>query len=372
MSATLASVQRLLTLLSSRDNTLSVPSTAHDYLVVATSAVERHIGMSLQAGEKVATFDTRASTRAAPGLEVPIFSREPLPYFDLPVRGPLSMLEVRYRGHDDFLGEYDRTFDWANVPLLVPREDYFYDEDTGAVRLLFKPGNYTEGLQIRYGVVRQAIRDIAFGPDLRALLDGTRANAIQGIENPDLAKLFAGVQHKGVAASVEGTGTVVLDLTMPDGADMNEITLHAPNNAAPIPGGAGMVMQVRVQPQGAEPQTWDLTFPGTGPAGSYRLALPPSAPGSTVRLSIIPLVSPDPDNVVQSWSRMDLGYLHPTWTHYDGVVHTDVSQATAMLAARMYLAATTSGVEGGAPVMPADIRDMLIPHLRGTSGVRFI
>ena len=277
MSATLASVTRFLSLLSARDNTLSVPTSAHDHLVTATSLVEQHVGMSLRGGDTELTFDTYSRRNTAPGLQIPFFARDPVPEFDLPVRGPVSGLTVRYRGTDFVGGDYGHAFDWAAVTPLVEREHYVYDAGRGTIRLLFWPDSLIEGLQVSYGVTRNSIRDITFGDDLRAALDATRVDLAAGNNmNADaMAKLFSGIKHKTGAdsATVPSGSTLSFIVMPPEGYDLSEVVLCAPRDVDPFAGRATARLTV-IGPDNID-QTWEKVFPAVSAGGSYRLPVPP-------------------------------------------------------------------------------------------------
>lgn len=363
MTATLASVSRLIGMLSERDSPDTVPVSVRDHLLTASSLITDYIGMPLLGSgeDTVLHFDTDRGFRTV-GLTLPTFSKNPLPSFDLPLTGVLPGLQVRYRGEVDA----DTPTDWTHPDtLLTPGTDYEHDAPNGRIRLLFQPESRISGLQVRYGTRNTSRPDIMVGEDLRNAIS-RMVITVQGTFDGPHAKVFAGVPHKKAADCLtvpEGSGYSVQSV---EGLGVASLTLHGPRDSAMSLAN----FDVLFQRAGGDESTGTLT-PVMGMRLTY--AYPEASPvmtggflaGGTILLSkIVPL------------------FYHPTWRHAEGIVPETVSHACALFARTLMQKGELDGIGKtsdktrrsytSTAAIPAEIRDMLASHRRGSSAVTMI
>ena len=370
MTVTLASMSRLIEMLSERDQPETTPENLRDHLVTATSLINSFMGVSPEGGSTVVRFPTYRRRRPTVGIALPFSDREPLPTFDLPVAGPLTGLQVRYRGGEDVLDYGDPLFNWDTIIPMREREDYLHDPETGRLTFLNHfDRDLPDGVEVRYGHGSTSLPDVAVGDTLRTLIAQVAVST--DTPAPSLPRAFAGVPHKKAADSVALTGAPVIELAFPQ--PLSHLRLFAPRDVPFAAGGVAVFGRVN----DAQPAVTLLGSDATPKiADVYEMRATYAENVRQLRLSIIGLQG------TAYLSRISLGFYHPTWRHFDGVVPEVVSQACALLAKTLRGRSANDGVGkvsdrsnrsySGTGSMPQEIRDMLQPLSRTRSGVMMI
>ena len=362
MTVTFASVSRLIGLMSERDSPDTVQASVRSHLVTATNLITSYLGMPLLGtGEDVVlTFDTDRGFQPV-GLTVPSFSRNALPSFDLPIKGPLPGLQVRYRGGFDI----EEGFTWDDVDLLTPGEHYEHLPDSGRIRLLFHPSSLMNGLQVRYGTQSVSRPDIMIGEEARNALSRMRITA-NGSLTGNPANAFVGVPHKRAADCLVVDGGGGFSLQSVEGLGFASLTIYGPRDDAIC----DRDFAIRFIAGSTGESTGSLS-PAVG------MVLQHDYPDDVPVMS----VGFETDEAIRL-SKVVPRFLHPIWRHAEGIVPDTVTQACAQLARFLSDKSTGDGVGKASDktrrnyastgLIPADIRDMLSPYRRGSSAVTLI
>jgi hypothetical protein len=375
MTTTLSSIQRLVGFMPSRDSALSAGPELRKHLLTATALILDFTGMVLAETEQVFLLDTVGASVSGPLASMAASNGMGTPaVFDLPVRGALTGLTVRYRAG----APYDDEFDWEDAPLLVQPTDYIYEPGLGRIRLRFNPQTMVHGLRVSYTTTTGSAYDVMVGEDRKS------AMASMGLSTTfaPAGLLFTGVQIKGAGACAScaftAPGAATIDFTPEALTALHKMTVHGPRDGTILASGQATTVKLEGVPLIGSPVTMkQVNSPNPLPLTTYQLPGDPATAYPTYRLTIEGAATD-----VARVSFIDLELSHTEWKHAEGYVAPEVSEACAMLAYHLYKRGDLDGIGkdsdrtgrsySSSSVIPPEVKQLLRSHMRTGGGVTLI